>query len=146
MGQVRVLTGRQMGGKRQDLTPGFCSAIGTRAASLGPVARGRDLSLEDDPWLAGDLALDLQVAPVRRGPAAAFLHGGPVRAVLYDVEAGAAHWGVGLTYGVGVKLGVGGVHLVSDVTWTELRFTGTMPTTTGAASLRTASVGLQFGP
>jgi hypothetical protein len=119
--------------------------VGTRAASLGLIARGRDISLDDDPWLAGELALDLQVAPVRRGPAAAYLHGGPVRALLYDVDARAAHWGVGLTYGLGLKVGFGGVHLVSDVTWTELRYTGAMPTTSGAASLRTASVGLQFG-
>jgi hypothetical protein len=38
MGQVRALTGRQMGGKRQDLTPGFAPSR-SAGASASPADR-----------------------------------------------------------------------------------------------------------
>lgn len=120
--------------------------VGPRGAQLEVVAHGHDLSLSDDSWLAADVGMELRVVPFRRGPVAAFFHGGPMRAVLYDAEAGEASWGAGLAYGLGLEAGVVGVHAFIDVHWIDTLYGGTeMDVTAGRASQRAVSVGMKFG-
>ncbi|MBK7070791.1 MAG: hypothetical protein IPH44_00690 [Myxococcales bacterium] len=120
--------------------------FGTRAAELELVAHGHDMSLSDDPWLAADLGMELKLAPFRRGPVAAFFHGGPMRAVLYDAAAQETSWGAGLAYGLGLEAGVAGLHAFIDVHWIDTLYGGTeMDVTAGRASQRAVSLGLKFG-
>ncbi|MBK9037365.1 MAG: hypothetical protein IPL61_40010 [Myxococcales bacterium] len=127
-------------------TGSLAFGFGTRSAGVEIVAHGHDLSLADDPWLAADVGMELRLVPVRRGPVAAFVHGGPMRALLYDSAAGELSSGVGLAYGLGLLVGGAGVHLFIDVHWADLLYAGTeMGVTAGDASLRSVALGLQFG-
>jgi hypothetical protein len=120
--------------------------FGARGAGLELVAHGHDLSLSDDRWLAADLGMELKLVPFRRGPVAAFFHGGPMRAVLYDAEAGEASWGAGLAYGLGLEAGAGALHAFVDVHWTDTLYGGAeLDVTAGRASQRAVSLGLKFG-
>jgi hypothetical protein len=120
--------------------------FGTRRAAMEVVVHGHDLEVAVDPWLAASFGLELKLAPVRRGPVSAFLHGGPVRAAIVDSETGDLTWGAGLSYGLGVMVGAGGVQLFVDVRSEQLFYTGApMTATGGSAAVRTVSLGLQFG-
>jgi hypothetical protein len=118
-------------------TGGVAIGFGTRAAELELVVHGHDLSLSDDPWLAFDFGAELKLLPFRMGPVAAFVHGGPMRAVLYDADAGETSWGAGLAYGVGLEVGVLGVRVFTDVHWVDTLYGGDqLDVTAGRASGR----------
>lgn len=120
--------------------------FGSRSAKVELVAQGHDLSLADDPWLAGDVGMEVRLVPVRRGPVAAFVHGGPMRAMLYDTASGDLSQGISLAYGLGLQVGIAGVHVFADVHWADFIYAGTeLGVTAGDASLRAVALGLQFG-
>lgn len=138
-----VQTGMPSPGQR---TGAVAFGVGARGAGVELAVYGHDLSLADDPYLAADLAMEVKLRPLRRGPVAGFVHGGPVRAMLYDAQAGELTWGTGLAYGLGLELGVVGVHAFADVHWSDLLYGGTaMGVTAGEARLRSVSLGVKFG-
>lgn len=120
--------------------------FGGRGASMEIVVHAQDVETSVDSWLAGSAGLELKLTPLRKGPVAAFLHGGPMRAALVDSTTGDITWGAGLDYGLGLSIGGGGVRVLVDVRNEETFWAGSaMEGLSGQTSTRTVSVGLQLG-
>lgn len=135
-----------MQGNPDRTSGGFALGFGTRGAAMEIALHAQDLEVVVDPWLAASAGLDFKLTPVRRGPVAVFLHGGPVRAALFDSDTSELTWGAGLSYGLGLMIGVGNVHAFVDLRSEQLFYAGApMTATDGSCALRTISLGLQFG-
>lgn len=106
----------------------------------------QDAEVAVDPWLAASAGLELKLSPLHHGPAALFLHGGPMRAAVVDSKTGDVTWGVGLSYGAGVMLGTHGLHGFVDVRAEDTFYAGAaMTATDGSTAVRTISLGVLFG-
>ena len=120
--------------------------VGRHAVSLEAVVHGQEVAMADAPLVAASLGMELKVRPVRFGPVAAFVHGGPQRAALVDRATLDVTWGAGYSYGGGLTVGKGGVALVLDGRADEILYAGPAGgPTQGRASLKTLSIGLQLG-
>jgi len=120
--------------------------FGARGAAMEIHVQADDLETAVNPWFAGSVGFELKLTPVRKGPFAAFMHGGPMRSALVDSKSGEITWGAGLGYGLGLMLGTAGVNAFVDVRFEQLFYAGEpMTPTDGSTSQRTVAVGLQFG-
>jgi len=120
--------------------------FGSASASMEIVLHGQDVEMTADPWMAATAGLELKLRPIRVGPVAAFVHGGPMRAALFNRESLELAWGAGLAYGGGLMIGRHGIHLVVDARAEELFYAGAEGSPMGGTcALRSIAVGVQLG-
>jgi hypothetical protein len=125
--------------------------FGKRGASMEVVLRGQEVEMAEDgmasePWVSASAGLELKLVPLRKGPFAVFLHGGPQRGALVDRTTLDVTWGAGYAYGGGFTVGKGGVALVVDARADEIWYGGPANSPTlGRSSLRALAIGLKLG-
>lgn len=131
-------------GKDDGQTGTFAAGFGAGPIALEAVVRGHDLETTNDAWLSASGGLELKVRVLGLGPAQTFVHGGAVRAVLFDRDSMSAVWGVGYAYGATLAVGKAGIRGYVDAHVEELTYTGE-GVMSGAGTISTTTAGLMIG-